>query len=1747
MAFITAATRSDIVELAMGMLNQAPSTAMLNTLIEKSTAGSTIQELADYIATTDAFTSEYPSTQTAKEFATEMFAKLTTGGTLSAAINTAVIDLLEGMLTAGTTKAEGFVAVIDYLSNTANNTNADLGDISKSFQNRADAAEYFSITKELGGSTDAELAAAIATVTSDAATLTAANTAADGTAAVVVVTPGSTFTLTTGTDFVAGTVNNDLINAVRAGSAGLTETYSPVDQVAGGAGIDTLYVESDATSVALATVTGVEKIQVNAADAAVTTAVTLPNDKAYTTLESLNSLGNLTFSSIKVGSIDASLIASPNGKTTTLNYGTTALLGATDNLDVLLSSADGDLDITGGSALNALETITLNAVSDGEIDDLNLTNANTTKLVITGSGATTITGITGAAATLNSINASAATGAVSVTGVNATGNTITGGAGNDSLSGAAGNDVITGGEGADQLTGGAGNDHLDGGAGNDTFVVSSVTKDDTVAGGEGTDTLTLAAAVTYSATVNSGTNITGIEAIKTAGSFTQNMLGLAGNTIDTVSVAAANTVVIQGSAVTTVNSTVNGSGTLSIGLATDGTTDATAVNLGSVIGGTASTLTLNAVDTETLNVMSQGADGNSLTMGNTTAGTLTVAAATATATDLTTINVMGSKNVTVTAGTKSTAVSKIDASTFTGNTVSVSATSSTAAMTVTASGAYSATVNSGKGADTITVGDGGTANANTVNGGDGADTIVAGAGNDTLNGGDDGGSITAGAGNDTVSSGDGADTIVLGDGDDTVSDSGAANDVITGGAGNDTVTTAGAGNDSIDGGTGNDNLTGGAGADTIIGGEGNDVLAGGTGNDSITGGDGNDSITDGTGDDVIDAGAGNDTITISSGSDNVDAGAGNDTISITGLTSADTIDGGTGTDTLTVTNSSASTTTPSFIGIESLVVNTSTGFALDFTSATDKTTTKTYNISGTDSGGTDDVVITNAPSGSTFTISDDKSWDGASATDTNDTGDLDEITIDTVAGATVSITIDANRDAATPTDTNFTTALNVGDAAVVTLTGTGGTASNPLDHDTVALKLDDTETRTLTVTAPANTGLDIGDITQAAAMQEMTFTSAAGADSDMGTLSAATALNSLTLSTTGASSTLNTGAIGGGTTAVLTSLSVSAADAAVATIGAITSTGADAITSVAITTTGANSKISHDDFNLGASAVASFNLNVAANSHFFPPSAKAITMGTVTAGAITIGDYATIGTNASSTIDGEFTKLTLTVGTGVTWTNDIILATVDTGNTELVVNLNTGAEAIDFNTGGGDELRIVGTTNAFTIDESDFEKMTVNFNGTGAIKWTASNASTSLSVSGAGGVDSLTGGAGNDTLRGNAGNDVIASTGGNNTLDGGDGNDSVTGGTGADNITAGNGQDTITAGAGNDTITLTEDTQSVDTVAISNGGSSDASTQATTAGGDDTGADTITGFDAGATADQLNIVTATGVTNFNHVDDVVFGTGTTAGTSTGIIADFATSALIFDFNGDGDAKDDNIDLVINMNSLKIDGVAVATSTRATALTNIKADIAYNITGSTGGDTIVAGDLADTIATNGGATSVTGGAAADSITGGGGIDTIVFTATTAAALATEVGSTAATDVDVATGVGEAISTFTSGTDKLKFPAALLTNVIGTEVDTLKTIVKGGTVANTDRYVFISNGASSDNTDQTGAVIALLNSLTTSAVAIGDSFLVGIDNDTNVYLYLVEQVSTADTIAAQDVTAVGVLNGIVAVGNGDFVST
>ena len=347
---------------------------------------------------------------------------------------------------------------------------------------------------------------------------------------------------------------------------------------------------------------------------------------------------------------------------------------------------------------------------------------------------------------------------------------------------------------------------------------------------------------------------------------------------------------------------------------------------------------------------------------------------------------------------------------------------------------------------------------------------------------------------------------------------------------------------------------------------------------------------------------------------------------------------------------------------------------------------------------------------------------------------------------------------------------------------------------------------------------------------------------------------------------------------------------------------------------------------------------------------------------------------------------------------------------------------------------------------------------------------------------------------------------------------------GDDTITAGNGADTITAGSGDDTITLTEDAQSTDDVLISNGGSADAATQATTAGGDDTGADTITGFDAGASADEITTVTATGVTNFVHADDVVFGTGTASATSTGIIADFSTSALIFDFNGDGDAKDDGVDLVINMNSLKIDGVAVTSDTRATALTNIKADIAYDITGSAAGDTITTagendtiagGDGADTINGGLGDDQITGGAGADAITLGGGTDTVVFSSATS------------------TNGSDTIGAFNTG-DTLDFSGVLtsgsVTNASGTagvitQATPTALATEATSIAVAANEIYVAEVALEAGIDTAAEIVtALANTGVLDAVDVATSataILVvgGADDDTTHYIYGIVNDATA----------------------------
>jgi hypothetical protein len=216
--------------------------------------------------------------------------------------------------------------------------------------------------------------------------------------------------------------------------------------------------------------------------------------------------------------------------------------------------------------------------------------------------------------------------------------------------------------------------------------------------------------------------------------------------------------------------------------------------------------------------------------------------------------------------------------------------------------------------------------------------------------------------------------------------------------------------------------------------------------------------------------------------------------------------------------------------------------------------------------------------------------------------------------------------------------------------------------------------------------------------------------------------------------------------------------------------------------------------------------------------------------------------------------------------------------------------------------------------------------------------------------------------------------------------------------------------------------------------------------------------------------------------------------------------------------------------------------------------ASSATGGAGADTISMGAGNDTVGGGTGADTITLGEGADSVIAGAGADTITLTETTSAAdivkwsgtddgaIATETGVSQG-DVDYASGsAGDTVVGFTSGTDKLYFAAAGLTNAIGTEADTLITIAAAGTVPNTARFVEITTAF--DGT--TGDAITDLNALTTTAVAVGDSFVAFMNDGTDGYLFFVEQVSTANTIDSDDVTLIGKVSGVTDVATGDFVS-
>ena len=411
MAFITAETRSDIIALVVTMLNRAPDSALLDTLVTASTSGKSLAEVADMIAATAEFTEANGASQTAKEYATAALDRAFQGATVTADLRTAAIDLAVTYLNDGMTKA-GLASVInDFLALPSTLANADFGNIAAAYANKNTVAEYYVLDADLGDQTVAELAAAIASVTDDAASVTTATAAADTTASTVTAEPGKTLTLTTGVDALTAGAGNDTINGVlqvAAGAAATGTTTSPGDVVNGGEGTDTFNLSvagnaGGAFTLQAVQLNNVENLLVTNFDlnaAATTIDTALMTGVTKVGLGASSATGGTTFTGMTAIK-DAQMANGSADLTLTYSAGTT---GTADVQNLSLSAVSA-----GTFTANGLETVAVtNSLTANKLT--NIAGSTLKAITVTGDQNFTMTG-TNATAT---IDASANTGKTSL-------------------------------------------------------------------------------------------------------------------------------------------------------------------------------------------------------------------------------------------------------------------------------------------------------------------------------------------------------------------------------------------------------------------------------------------------------------------------------------------------------------------------------------------------------------------------------------------------------------------------------------------------------------------------------------------------------------------------------------------------------------------------------------------------------------------------------------------------------------------------------------------------------------------------------------------------------------------------------------------------------------------------------------------------------------------------------------------------------------------------------------------------------------------------------------------------------------------------------------------------------------------------------------------------------------------------------------------------------------------------------------
>jgi len=557
--------------------------------------------------------------------------------------------------------------------------------------------------------------AIVASVTSDAATLTAANAStssffANGGGAAI----GGSYVLGTGTDTTVGTAGNDTFSAVAATTS---PTWNASDAINGGAGTDTLNLTIDtlgANSVSAGTTTNIEIINVRNVSGNAQTIVA-GNFINETTVVSDRSTSGLTITGLTSG-----VSVGVNGDGVTTNS----------------TLADSYASSVTAATLNVTNGVTAGAITQ--------TAAGVTAQTINSTGAAnTIGGMAiGGAATSLIINATTTLATGNITGFTGTAASITvnGAAANSSTNigvnlGTIENTTVATINAAGLTAGGLQailntNTSLvvTGGQGNDRITTGSALGTGSVNAGAGTADRLSIAADAHMASLAIGNKYSGFEIIELAAGAAQDMSFLATNNNVTGLRLLGSATVSNINAATTGNITVLASGTDTFG----------------VVGAT----NPGQIDTVTLTVSDESSTVNTITL------------TTPTLSGIENLNLVATDNITIGSMANAATVSKLVVSgagavNITTGAVATVLNSTVDASALTGTFTYTAAATTGANAQSIT---GSATKANTITGTGNGDIIVGGSAADTIA---NETTADASSGSDVLTGGGGFNTFIL--------------------------------------------------------------------------------------------------------------------------------------------------------------------------------------------------------------------------------------------------------------------------------------------------------------------------------------------------------------------------------------------------------------------------------------------------------------------------------------------------------------------------------------------------------------------------------------------------------------------------------------------------------------------------------------------------------------------------------------------------------------------------------------------------------------------------------------------------------------------------------------------------------------------------------------------------------------------------------------------------------------------------